>query len=510
MPGCRRARRRGRRRRSAAAWRRRRRRPRRSPDRCRRHHRSTVAVRSSSGPSRSLRPVVGGAVDGRRRARLVRRAAGELRRACRRARRWHTGRARLRRWWQPAPVGSSSLEVYGRLSPAGSASKPSSSTISDRWLRAHDAARRTTSSLSPSAAASSAMSMPPWWCADISSTNRASASLPVARASSSSCSCVAIPGISDGSTGCPIHAIAVPSSETDGASISSSRLEHHADLDALVEDDRAGDRAQTRIGVRPGQVAEAHVDRLLVVHAHVLEEADVDVGCGDLVLRIGDEPTDHPGDQRDGDDDDGDVDRPLPPRQHDRVVERLITLVGGRDVDLARVWAVPRDAGRVRHRGSLPTLGAGLLRCRSGVGGRLTQPGPSGELCWGHADDVGRCSGRDGALRRHRRAGQPDVRDRGRPDLRADRPQRRRQDDDVQRRQPHLRADLGPGDLRRQGPAGGAGARHRRPRHRQDVPEPRAVPVDEPARERDGRRPQPGSGRHRPGDQSHRRRRREP
>ena len=43
--------------------------------------------------------------------------------------------------------------------------------------------------------------------------------------------------------------------------------------------------------------------------------------------------------------------------------------------------------------------------------------------------------------------------------------------------------------LRRQGPAGRAGPRHRRPRHRQDVPEPRPVPVDEPARERDGRAP---------------------
>ena len=39
-----------------------------------------------------------------------------------------------------------------------------------------------------------------------------------------------------------------------------------------------------------------------------------------------------------------------------------------------------------------------------------------------------------------------------------------------------------------------AGPRHRQPRHRPHVPEPRAVPVDDAARERDGRRPQPGHG----------------
>ena len=81
----------------------------------------------------------------------------------------------------------------------------------------------------------------------------------------------------------PIHAIAVPSSETRRRIHVLEQLEHHADLDALVEDDRAGDRAQAWVGVRPVEVAEAHLDRLLVVDPHVLEEADVDVGRGDLV-----------------------------------------------------------------------------------------------------------------------------------------------------------------------------------------------------------------------------------
>ena len=55
------------------------------------------------------------------------------------------------------------------------------------------------------------------------------------------------------------------------------------------------------------------------------------------------------------------------------------------------------------------------------------------------------------------------------------------------------------------GPAAVRAARHRRARHRPHVPEPRPVPDDDAARERDGRRPQPGQGRLRAVDQSHRR-----
>ena len=92
------------------------------------------------------------------------------------------------------------------------------------------------------------------------------------------------------------------------------------------------------------------------------------------------------------------------------------------------------------------------------------------------------------AVRRHRRARRPVLHDRPRPDLRADRAERRGQDDAVQRRQPHLRPDERDGAVRRRGPAERPRARHRRVGHRPHVPEPGAVPGDDRARERHGRR----------------------
>ena len=63
-------------------------------------------------------------------------------------------------------------------------------------------------------------------------------------------------------------------------------------------------------------------------------------------------------------------------------------------------------------------------------------------------------------------------------------------------------ADVRPRVLRRARPPGEAGPPDRQRRHRPHVPEPRAVPVDDAARERDGRRPQPGLDRVRRGRRS--------
>ena len=81
--------------------------------------------------------------------------------------------------------------------------------------------------------------------------------------------------------------------------------------------------------------------------------------------------------------------------------------------------------------------------------------------------------------------------ERGR-DLRADRPERRRQDDAVQRRLADLRAARAAASTSTADDLlDVAGPRHRRARRRPHVPEPRAVPPPDRARERDGRRAQP-------------------
>ncbi len=95
---------------------------------------------------------------------------------------------------------------------------------------------------------------------------------------------------------------------------------------------------------------------------------------------------------------------------------------------------------------------------------------------------------RAGALRRH-------LHHRARRDLRADRPQRRRQDQPVQRAHRHLHARRRRVRLRRRAAHRAEAERRRRPRHRADVPE--HPPVRQPvgARERDDRPPRAHEGR---------------
>ena len=105
---------------------------------------------------------------------------------------------------------------------------------------------------------------------------------------------------------------------------------------------------------------------------------------------------------------------------------------------------------------------------------------------------VVRCPPRGDALRRAphsplRRRRRPRRRLLRRPrwsDPRPDRPERRRQDDGLQRHHSTLQAGLRPGRLRRGEPAQGGAVRHRPPRHRADVPERRALLADVRARER--------------------------
>ena len=93
------------------------------------------------------------------------------------------------------------------------------------------------------------------------------------------------------------------------------------------------------------------------------------------------------------------------------------------------------------------------------------------------------------ALRRHRRPRRRLLRSPSRPDPRAHRPERRRQDDAVQLPLAPLHAVCrrhpvrGPLDPRPRA------APHRRARHRPHLPEPRPVPAPDGARQRDGRRP---------------------
>ena len=46
----------------------------------------------------------------------------------------------------------------------------------------------------------------------------------------------------------------------------------------------------------------AHLDRLLVMEPHVLQEPDVDVAAGIVVGDVDHQPADHPGDQGTGND----------------------------------------------------------------------------------------------------------------------------------------------------------------------------------------------------------------
>ena len=83
-----------------------------------------------------------------------------------------------------------------------------------------------------------------------------------------------------------------------------------------------------------------------MVFAHVLQEADVDLGRPHVVRRVSDQPADHAGDQGTGDEQDDDVRRALPPGQHDLVAGVVVV------VDDHRFGGVDRLIG---HPGSLPT-----------------------------------------------------------------------------------------------------------------------------------------------------------
>ena len=93
------------------------------------------------------------------------------------------------------------------------------------------------------------------------------------------------------------------------------------------------------------------------------------------------------------------------------------------------------------------------------------------------------------ALRRPAGAVRRRHHDRARPDLRPDRPQRRRQDHLLQRHHRPLHARLRQLRARRQALQAERGARGRQGRHRAHLPEHPPVRRDDGARERDGRPP---------------------
>ena len=103
-------------------------------------------------------------------------------------------------------------------------------------------------------------------------------------------------------------------------------------------------------------------------------------------------------------------------------------------------------------------------------------------------------------LRRHRRGRRRVVRRAEGRDRRPHRPERRRQDDRLQPRHAPLLAGRRRHRVRRREPARQPGAQGDRPRHRAHVPEPRALPLDDCARERPRRlaRPQAAGGGGRP------------
>lgn len=110
-------------------------------------------------------------------------------------------------------------------------------------------------------------------------------------------------------------------------------LGHAADLDGLAEHDPAGVGAQPGIGAVEGVEGEeggAHSDGLLMVSAHILQEADVDRVGIDLRGAVPDEPSDGPPDCGSRDDEDDQAHRPLPPRPDEVVgwVRDIWTVAG--------------------------------------------------------------------------------------------------------------------------------------------------------------------------------------
>ena len=98
---------------------------------------------------------------------------------------------------------------------------------------------------------------PPWWWATIRSTNSLSASVPLLASSLSMSASDASPGMRSLGVGSFIHVIAVSLSFVSVAPYVTEQLDHAADVDALSEDDLAGDDAQLGIGVVQRQVVAA-------------------------------------------------------------------------------------------------------------------------------------------------------------------------------------------------------------------------------------------------------------
>ncbi len=156
-------------------------------------------------------------------------------------------------------------------------------------------------------------------------------------------------------------------------------------------------------------------------------------------------------------------------------------------VGRSRTVDEPTQGGRRAH-----LIVAAVLVAR--LGSRLDAP-PRG-------------TGRHAPVRRHRRPRRRVLRRRGRSDLRLDRPERRRQDDRLQRDHAAVQAGLGRGDARRRVAPEAAGVSNRGQGRRTHVPEPPALSHDVGARERAhrGARPRP-HGRREGGVRDARRRR---
>jgi hypothetical protein len=106
-------------------------------------------------------------------------------------------------------------------------------------------------------------------------------------------------------------------------------LDHPADLDVLSDEDLPSDDGEIAVGVVVGEVDQAHLDGLLVVHAHVLEESDVGrVGIGDRPV-VADHPADGPGEHGHGEQDGDEVDRIAVPGQQFGVGSGLRRLADG-------------------------------------------------------------------------------------------------------------------------------------------------------------------------------------
>ena len=178
---------------------------------------------------------------------------------------------------------------------------------------------------------------------------------------------------------------------------------------------------------------------------------------------------------------------------------RELAIVGDRDAPVAQaalaaaaptdVVAFGPDEGDPAARGPRPGRRRDRrLRLRAlrlpGAGHRGRGPGAARAGARVTLDGAPLDPERHAPLRRHRRDRRRVARRRAGPDRRPDRPERCRQDDALQRDHAALPARLGRARVRRQEPAAHAARPDRAPRHRPHVPERRALPLDDGARQR--------------------------